>query len=65
VALAAIESRYWKTFCHQAGLNFTLDERFDDSGRVLHQLELFFSRMNLITIKNLINFSECCLSLVE
>jgi alpha-methylacyl-CoA racemase len=62
IALAAVEEKFWVTFCEKFSLELSLDDRFDISGEVKTRIQKRLEALTLIEIKDLVGTEHFCLS---
>ena len=63
IGLAAVENKFWIKFCEIFNLTFSLEDRFDESGRTGQSISKMFLSYTGKEIEELIGNSDICINL--
>lgn len=64
LALAAVESRFWREFSELFDLELSLEDRFDTSGKTGQKLSKMFLRYTTDELKQIIGNRDICLNII-
>jgi alpha-methylacyl-CoA racemase len=62
IALAAVEEKFWQEFCELFNLTFSLEDRFDASDKIKHQIQAKMNSLTINEIKEILGDRDICLN---
>ncbi len=65
IAMACVEEKFWKSFVDIFELNYTMEDRFDTSGKVYQELKDFILKLSSEEFSNKLGSHDICINILK
>ena len=65
IVVACVEDKFWTSMCEIFGLTYTLEQRFETSGKIHQELRDYFSSKKLCELEELLGKHDICINLLS
>ncbi len=65
IAMACVEEKFWESFLSLFELEYSMDQRFETSGKVHKELKTYFSSLSTKSIKEKLGDADICINILE
>lgn len=65
IAMACVEEKFWQSFVELFSQPFSMDERFDTSGKIHESLKSYFKSLKTETVSKLLGDADICINILK